>query len=143
MFLFFLMIRRPPRSTRTDTLFPYTTLFRSRQRRRPVRAPAARPGGAPRTRPVRARAGRSRHPARSARGLATAATLSGGPGLTLCLGRDFPRPCRPESGEGTVSTATGIPRCARDDGTSSVGATPPTVLDLTALIPALRTLIQE
>src|SRR3546814_2093034 len=31
---FFLMIRRPPRSTRTDTLFPYTTLFRS--------APAAR-----------------------------------------------------------------------------------------------------
>src|SRR3546814_10900782 len=29
MFLFFLMIRRPPRSTRTDTLFPYTTLFRS------------------------------------------------------------------------------------------------------------------
>src|SRR3546814_11291275 len=27
------MIRRPPRSTRTDTLFPYTTLFRSRKRR--------------------------------------------------------------------------------------------------------------
>src|SRR3546814_8742034 len=29
-FVFFLMLRRPPRSTRTDTLFPYTTLFRSR-----------------------------------------------------------------------------------------------------------------
>src|SRR3546814_13857032 len=29
--VFFLMIRRPPRSTRTDTLFPYTTLFRSRR----------------------------------------------------------------------------------------------------------------
>src|SRR3546814_6102695 len=29
MLVFFLMIRRPPRSTRTDTLFPYTTLFRS------------------------------------------------------------------------------------------------------------------
>src|SRR3546814_20995601 len=29
LFLFLLMIRRPPRSTRTDTLFPYTTLFRS------------------------------------------------------------------------------------------------------------------
>src|SRR3546814_1536658 len=29
MVFFFLMIRRPPRSTRTDTLFPYTTLFRS------------------------------------------------------------------------------------------------------------------
>src|SRR3546814_18905056 len=36
LLLFFLMIRRPPRSTRTDTLFPYTTLFRSR------------PNGAPR-----------------------------------------------------------------------------------------------
>src|SRR3546814_5648316 len=38
---FFLMIRRPPRSTRTDTLFPYTTRFRSRtprpRRRRPAR----------------------------------------------------------------------------------------------------------
>src|SRR3546814_21191288 len=29
IFIFFLMILRPPRSTRTDTLFPYTTLFRS------------------------------------------------------------------------------------------------------------------
>src|SRR3546814_5841784 len=32
MLFFFVMIRRPPRSTRTDTLFPYTTLFRSRRR---------------------------------------------------------------------------------------------------------------
>src|SRR3546814_9706658 len=30
LLVFFLMVRRPPRSTRTDTLFPYTTLFRSR-----------------------------------------------------------------------------------------------------------------
>src|SRR3546814_13432205 len=29
IYFFFVMIRRPPRSTRTDTLFPYTTLFRS------------------------------------------------------------------------------------------------------------------
>src|SRR3546814_10041972 len=29
LLFFFLIIRRPPRSTRTDTLFPYTTLFRS------------------------------------------------------------------------------------------------------------------
>src|SRR3546814_595830 len=29
LFVFFLRIRQPPRSTRTDTLFPYTTLFRS------------------------------------------------------------------------------------------------------------------
>src|SRR3546814_12346621 len=35
LLLFFcLMIRRPPRSTRTDTLFPYTTLFRSAEGRR-------------------------------------------------------------------------------------------------------------
>src|SRR3546814_15908641 len=34
---FFLMIQRPPRSTRTDTLFPYTTLFRSH--RHPCRPP--------------------------------------------------------------------------------------------------------
>src|SRR3546814_19082668 len=32
LLVFFLRVRRPPRSTRTDTLFPYTTLFRSRHR---------------------------------------------------------------------------------------------------------------
>src|SRR3546814_20028184 len=31
MCFFFLMLRRPPSSTRTDTLFPYTTLFRSQK----------------------------------------------------------------------------------------------------------------
>src|SRR3546814_13393299 len=37
------MIRRPPRSTRTDTLFPYTTLFRSKsERARPRRRPRNR-----------------------------------------------------------------------------------------------------
>src|SRR3546814_8449130 len=34
---FFLMVRRSPRSTRTDTLFPYTTLFRSPHARRHLR----------------------------------------------------------------------------------------------------------
>src|SRR3546814_15835782 len=34
MCIFFLRIRRPPRSTWTDTLFPYTTLFRSKKGRR-------------------------------------------------------------------------------------------------------------
>src|SRR3546814_17260882 len=33
---FFLMIRRPPRPTRTDTLFPYTTLFRSKSQHNPI-----------------------------------------------------------------------------------------------------------
>src|SRR3546814_3137699 len=36
------MIRRPPRATRTDTLFPYTTLFRSITRHRPSEADDAR-----------------------------------------------------------------------------------------------------
>src|SRR3546814_7977154 len=46
------MIRRPPRSTRTDTLFPYTTLFRSLEQRRRVlqRPPGVLPG-----RPARGR----------------------------------------------------------------------------------------
>src|SRR3546814_17897820 len=34
-YILFLMIRRPPRSTRTDTLFPYTTLFRSQSETTP------------------------------------------------------------------------------------------------------------
>src|SRR3546814_20533024 len=38
-YFLFLMIRRPPRSTRTDTLFPYTTLFRS-ARDRPQEHPS-------------------------------------------------------------------------------------------------------
>src|SRR3546814_10232060 len=45
------MIRRPPRSTRTDTLFPYTTLFRSR---RACRTPdGRRTAGAPGHPPLR------------------------------------------------------------------------------------------
>src|SRR3546814_15003982 len=39
---FFLMIRRPPRSTRTDTLFPYTTRFRSRYRQGQATGPRSR-----------------------------------------------------------------------------------------------------
>src|SRR3546814_16035116 len=44
-FVFFLMIRRPPRSTRTDTLFPYTTLFRSLRKnfKSPVKKLSAAP----------------------------------------------------------------------------------------------------
>src|SRR3546814_15098468 len=52
VYFFFLMIRRPPRSTRTDTLFPYTTLFRSLPMlsglgRRGKRHRRHRPWGAP------------------------------------------------------------------------------------------------
>src|SRR3546814_3949327 len=53
---FFLMIRRPPRSTRTVTLFPYTTLFRSC---RPLRRPGrTRVGALPGALPDRLGAGR-------------------------------------------------------------------------------------
>src|SRR3546814_8077422 len=62
-FFFFLMLRRPPRSTRTDTLFPYTTLFRSRLCRarpraahhdhRPLFHASARGRAAPAHRPAR------------------------------------------------------------------------------------------
>src|SRR3546814_6753304 len=45
---FFLMIRRPPRSTRTDTLFPYTTLFRSGIQPRRQHRRGQRPGRAAR-----------------------------------------------------------------------------------------------
>src|SRR3546814_14889476 len=44
---FFLMILRPPRSTRTDTLFPYTTLFRSLGRHRHRLLGRRRAGGRP------------------------------------------------------------------------------------------------
>src|SRR6476620_130587 len=50
LFFFFLMIRRPPRST----LFPYTTLFRSRRARLVARRPRARRAGRrPRAQPAR------------------------------------------------------------------------------------------
>src|SRR3546814_8881164 len=57
VFWFFLMIRLPPRTTRTDTLFPYTTLFRSRHQQCPptnaVCNPVARrPGFRPFARPA-------------------------------------------------------------------------------------------
>src|SRR3546814_1595808 len=60
LYLFFLMIRRPPRSTRTDTLFPYTTLFRSSgrarilSRRSPPRARREHPPRPSRLQPQRA-----------------------------------------------------------------------------------------
>src|SRR3546814_10220604 len=56
---FFLMKRRPPRSTRTDTLFPYTTLFRSRRGRTGKVAHGASP---PDGHTCRRSAGRNRRP---------------------------------------------------------------------------------
>src|SRR3546814_4729190 len=46
------MIRRPPRPTRTDTLFPYTTLFRSPAFQGIVKAPEPKPGPTSRRMPA-------------------------------------------------------------------------------------------
>src|SRR3546814_3590376 len=54
------MIRRPPRSTRTDTLFPYTTLFRSTP---PRAAPPSRPEETEETEETRSTTMTARHPA--------------------------------------------------------------------------------
>src|SRR3546814_18904609 len=75
------MIRRPPRSTRTDTLFPYTTLFRSRHLPAPLRHFARR--SAAQHDP--ARADRSRH-------LFLASRL--GRSASLLVGKDCVRTCR-------------------------------------------------
>src|SRR3546814_17397632 len=59
LFFFFLMIRRPPSSTRTDTLFPYTTLFRSDRGNRDLGRAGVVLGG-----PLRRSRPRGGHPAR-------------------------------------------------------------------------------
>src|SRR3546814_8914424 len=53
------MLRRPPRTTRTDTLFPYTTLFRSPESTVTAHRRHSREGGNPGTR-ARARVGMAR-----------------------------------------------------------------------------------
>src|SRR3546814_10798449 len=72
LFFFLLIIRRPPRSTRTDTLFPYTTLFRSRHTHVVLARRASGVGGMPLTQPP------------SIMGLATAAGI----GLLIGLVRE-------------------------------------------------------
>src|SRR3546814_16889524 len=97
------MIRRPPRSTRTDTLFPYTTLFRSR--RAGLRAaqhppPAGRGRGGERRRPL--------PPAgRTARAVAAVAgdLRAGGPAAGLGTARPLRRaPTSARSAERRVGT---------------------------------------
>src|SRR3546814_6859550 len=68
--MFFLMIRRPPRSTRTDTLFPYTTLFRSVQGQ-------AEPGDQAAARPLRQGEGGAEAPRRRVPRLQRRAARSG------------------------------------------------------------------
>src|SRR3546814_1382184 len=89
------MTRRPPRSTRTDTLFPYTTLFRSRRAEIPVRHPRRRPDAAAGGAVDRARTGRPLQPryrARRPRG-AGGVGAEDAAGLARCLPH---RPVRSE-----------------------------------------------
>src|SRR3546814_9262176 len=65
---YFLNIRRPPRSTRTDTLFPYTTLFRSRDRVETLGPPRRAAGARVRTAPRRRHRARLARPARAGMG---------------------------------------------------------------------------
>src|SRR3546814_1268047 len=73
MVFVFLMIRRPPRSTRTDTLFPYTTLFRSGT------APGRTPDSAPAWGGLRPAAAALPRGGLAAAGRGTAAEGGGGP----------------------------------------------------------------
>src|SRR3546814_20355254 len=107
------MIRRPPRSTRTDTLFPYTTLFRSASWARLVeadRACARRSGGVPRALcdPVRAFAGRPRLVARPEPRSAQALTTLLHPAIAREARdhrqRQAPRSDEPRDGKECVST---------------------------------------
>src|SRR3546814_15394942 len=105
---FFLMIRRPPRSTRTDTLFPYTTLFRShrvqqapRQAHRfaQMRALGAEAAGIGGMRLIALDVGRARPGRRGRNAAADAAIGAGGADTCHCpplsregLGRTEERP---------------------------------------------------
>src|SRR3546814_19572587 len=103
MCFFFLMIRRPPRSTRTDTLFPYTTRFRSGDERLDlVGGRADQIAGVLGREALHSgqqqRLARQRRDPREAR-LGYALGLSGiGLGILLALGR------RPDGMEGPVKT---------------------------------------
>src|SRR3546814_10280055 len=114
--LCFLMIRRPPRSTRTDTLFPYTTLFRSGGG-----GTGRGTGGAPGR--VAATPDRRVHPAIGRVGgdaaLAGAAGSAGpgtdrrGQGRRLCGARpDAAGACAPDRGEGRRLHPAEYPRPA-------------------------------
>src|SRR3546814_1558584 len=84
------MIRRPPRSTRTDTLFPYTTLFRSNDSPRADR-PASRAAGRESTTSVHPQATRRYgYAANPTAGVATGHRSDRAPAHTVPR---YPAPC--------------------------------------------------
>src|SRR3546814_8324124 len=100
VYFFFLMIRRPPRSTRTDTLFPYTTLFRSKEPAHGRIAPAPL-----RAAPPLARRNPDRNMGRPRRGRQSPPSR----GL-LRLARRDPRSARPCPPRGAPGCCNGAPR---------------------------------
>src|SRR3546814_19701110 len=96
MLFFFLMIRRPPRSTRTNTLFPYTTLFRSQTRHFRRSLCYLQPGSARPYGPHRLRC-RGTPERRDRRGGSRRRT-SGGGSSTAC--------CHPQDATGTSSRSS-------------------------------------
>src|SRR3546814_1432260 len=85
---FFLMIRRPPRSTRTDTLFPYTTLFRSAHATRKQATPSSGLGRAT-AKWRRLLTQEGRRSCTKIRTVATIAACRSGPLGSIALGRNL------------------------------------------------------
>src|SRR3546814_16316920 len=108
------MIRRPPRSTRTDTLFPYTTLFRSERAAHPAAAqglprcafhlPASRPapGAGQHARWLAVR--RLPHVLHAARMAGTGVVVPAGAGVARAVGQAARRSEERRVGKGCVST---------------------------------------
>src|SRR3546814_9209362 len=100
------MIRRPPRSTRTDTLFPYTTLFRSVPRVQ-VRAHRARAEGGyvPHVRGLGQRLHRGRH-RRSEEHTSELQSLMRIPSAVFCLKIEREQPREPYAARAWFDAAT-------------------------------------
>src|SRR3546814_205287 len=139
------MIRRPPRSTRTDTLFPYTTLFRSWRRRASTLNPNTRSGrrrrGCPnrglrpsgsRTMPgSRARTARRSSPGRKSHWQLTPANRPRSPGATWPSSRSGTAQARNRSNSSIAGCAHSRYRCRRG-GTGGLASAEGRGLDLSA-----------
>src|SRR3546814_13950671 len=105
------MLRRPPRSTRTDTLFPYTTLFRSGRRPRAVPSEDG-----PRTRPASRLDGRNPLPSPAGGVAASAAS----PHVRGTDRRPVPDHRARPADRGRVPGRTAIPGCRTEGDRTSV-----------------------
>src|SRR3546814_13611212 len=111
---FFLMRRRPPRSTRTDTLVPYTTLFRSQLRQVRRRAPCRAPAGGRLPACPRLRAAGVPPEARPRRRRGRGRDLGADAPALPRPHRDRPRPLRPGTHPGVAAAWAHWPCLRRD-----------------------------